>query len=246
MPECSGNNLLTVSIDGKAIKGMPVTVAVIPSYASLRLEHKITGVINAPRGIATADNGEIFVVGWTDGDVYQFDKNGKKLSNWRVPGSNAHKVVVHGESIYVAQCFPHKLLKYTLNQTLVETAFVDGCYYDLEVGPDGRLYAIEWYTQQMRIFNLNDDSLFLEFTGTPSPIGLAFDPHGNVHVTEYNPPVIRVFSPSGVLMRNYTQPSASVGYHSIMVLVWSKQEFHPTEDKYLRSLTRYAKNQFFW
>ena len=37
-PECSGNNLVSVSINGKTIKDMPVTVAVILPYTSLRLK----------------------------------------------------------------------------------------------------------------------------------------------------------------------------------------------------------------
>ena len=41
-PECSGNNLVSVSISGKTIKNMPVTVAVIPPYTSLRLKKSIT------------------------------------------------------------------------------------------------------------------------------------------------------------------------------------------------------------
>ena len=42
-PECSGNNLVSVKINGKTIKDMPVTVAVIPPYTSLRLKRRIVG-----------------------------------------------------------------------------------------------------------------------------------------------------------------------------------------------------------
>ena len=217
-PECSGNNQITVKINGKAIKGMPVKAAVIPSYASLKLKHKIR-LLNGPRGVNTAENGDIFVAGWDNGHIHQFDKNGKKLSDWSVPGSNAHTVLVHENYIYVAQCHPHKLLKYTLNRTLVQTTLVDGCYYDLGIGPDSRLYGTNWNTQRASIFNTNDGSvsLFHEFSGTPSPVGIAFDPQAYVHVTNYNSPVIRVFSSSGVFVRSYTQPSASVGCRDIHI-----------------------------
>ena len=44
-PECSGNNLVRVKINGKTIKDMPVTVAVIPPYTSLRLKRRIVGSV---------------------------------------------------------------------------------------------------------------------------------------------------------------------------------------------------------
>ena len=217
-PECSGNNQITVKINGKAIKGMPVTAVVIPSYASLKLKHKITGVVNGARGIATAKNGDIFVASWPDGLAFHFDKNGKKLNHWRAaPRSNVHKVLLHGNHIYVAQCHPNKLLKYTLNRTLVQTTLLDGCYYDLEIGPDSRLYATNFFTSRIRSFNTDDDCLFNEITGLSSPVGIAFDPQAYVHVTNYNSPVIRVFSSSGVFVRSYTQPSASVGCRDIHI-----------------------------
>ena len=59
-PECSGNNLVCVNINGKSIKDMPVTVAVIPPYTSLRLQQTITGVGHA-YAIDIAENGDAYV-----------------------------------------------------------------------------------------------------------------------------------------------------------------------------------------
>ena len=84
-PECSGNNLVSVSINGKTIKDMPVTVAVIPPYNSLRLKRTITG-INHPFDLDFAENGDVFVGGYIDHHVHHFDRSGRKLNSWRLPG----------------------------------------------------------------------------------------------------------------------------------------------------------------
>ena len=69
-PECSGNNLVSVSINGKTIKDMPVTVAVIPPYTSLRLKRTITG-ISHPFDLDFTENGDVFVGGWGDHHIHQ-------------------------------------------------------------------------------------------------------------------------------------------------------------------------------
>ena len=91
-PECSGNNLVSVSINGKTIKDMPVTVAVIPTlaYNSLRLKRTITGISSHPlslkrtitgishplasqtsqRMAGFAENGGVLVGGYSDHHVH--------------------------------------------------------------------------------------------------------------------------------------------------------------------------------
>ena len=215
-PECSGNNQITVKIDGKVIKGMPVTVAVIPSYASLKLKRNITGVLYRASGITTARNGDIFITGTSNHSIYQFNKNGELLSNWSVPGSGAYAVLVHEKNLYVSQCNSNtptnKIWKYALNQTLVDSISGNGCYSGFEVGPDGRLYGTNIYTAKVSIFNMNNLSLFNEFSITNASLSLAFDPEGNIHVRAGIYPLIRVFSPSGLFIRKYTQPVIAGGY----------------------------------
>ena len=70
---------MSVSINGKTIKDMPVTVAVIPSYTSLRLKRTISGSVRGPYGIDFTENGDVFIGGWNDHHVIRFDRNGKKL-----------------------------------------------------------------------------------------------------------------------------------------------------------------------
>ena len=92
-PECSGNNLVSVKINGKSIKDMPVTIAVIPPYTSLRLKQMITGAGHT-YAIDIAENGDAHVGSWSNHGIYHIDKNGKMIRNWRIPGSHPHSVPV--------------------------------------------------------------------------------------------------------------------------------------------------------
>ena len=208
-PECSGNNLVSVSINGKTIKDMPVTVAVIPLYTSLRLKRRIA--ITHPFDLDFSENGDVFVGSWDDHHVHHFDRSGKKLNSWRLPGNNVHGLLVYGNNVIVSQCNPPKVYNYTLSGVLVGPVFTAGCYTDLVVGPNGRLYAPDWIsTSIVNIFNMADSSVFHQITGTKYPRGIGFDQDGNLHfgsrASSLN--IVRVYTPSGVLVRRYTPPSA--------------------------------------
>ena len=93
---------MSVSINGKSIKDMPVTVAVIPPYTSLRLKQTITAV-SQPFDLDFTDNGDAFVGGWSYHHVHHFDRSGNKLNSWRTPGNNPHSILVHGSKDCMAQ-----------------------------------------------------------------------------------------------------------------------------------------------
>ena len=205
-PECSGNNLVSVSINGKTIKDMPVTVAIIPSYNSLRLKRTITGVLDA-FDLDFAENGDVFVGGWNDHHVHHFDRSGRKLNSWRLPGNHVNGLLVYGNNVIVCQKVPPKVYNYTLSGVLVGSVFIDGYYSGLVLGPDGRVYGSDWFRGLISIFNMVDGSLFHQITGTSQPRGIGFDQDGNLHFGSWSD-IIRVYTPSGVLVRSYTPPSA--------------------------------------
>ena len=215
-PECSGNNLVSVSINRKTIKDMPATVAVIPPYNSLRLKRTITGVLD-PFDLDFAENGDVFVGGWIDHHVHHFDRSGRKLNSWRLPGNHVHGLLVYGNNVIVSQHDPPKVYNYTLSGVLVGSVFIDGSYVDLVIGPDGRVYGSDSGRGLISIFSMIDGSLFHQITGIPSARGIGFDQDGYLQF-KYNTPqnIIRVYTPSGVLVRSYTPPSA-VGVEGIFI-----------------------------
>ena len=156
----------------------------------------------------------MFVGGWADHHVHHFDRSGKKLNSWRLPGNNVPGLLVYGNNVIVSQHDPPKVYNYTLSGVLVGSVFtdhgLDNSYFDLAVGPDGRLYGADYIRGLISIFSMVDGSLFHQITGTPRPRGIGFDQDGNLHFGLWTRPqnIIRVYTPSGVLVRSYTPPSA--------------------------------------
>ena len=206
-PECSGNNLVSVNINGKTIKDMPMTVAVIPPYTSLRLKRKIVGSVLFPYAISIAENGDVFIGGHSDHHVHHFDRNGRKLNSWRTPGNNVNAIVVCDDYVYVAQCTPPKVFNYSRSGVIYgQILGSSSCYRHLSIGPDGRLYGSS--QTDIKVYNIEDGSIFHTFTA-PEPLIIQFDKGGNLHTARWSSPTIRVYIPSGVLVRTYSPPSST-------------------------------------
>ena len=187
---------------------MPVTVAVIPPYTSLRLKRRIIGSVVNPYSVSFTENGDAFIGGYKAYHVHHFDRNGRKLSSWRTPGNNIHAVVVHGNNVFVSQCNPPKMLNYSRSGVLHgEILGSTSCYTGLTIGPDGRLYAS---AHDISIFNIEDGSLYHTITAPDSNI-VQFDQDGNLHSPKWGTPLVRVFTPSGFLVRTYNPPSSANG-----------------------------------
>ena len=205
-PECSGNNLVSVNINGKTIKDMPVTVAVIPPYTSLRLKRRIVGSVLYPYSISFTDNGDVFIGGYGDHHVHHFDRNGRKLNSWRTPGNDIHSLLVHGDNVLVSQCAPPKMLNYSRSGVLHgEILGNTSCYTGLTIGPDGRLYASG---HSISIFNIEDGSLY-HIIAVPESNIVQFDQNGNLHSPKWGSALVRVFTPCGFLVRTYNPPSSA-------------------------------------
>ena len=208
-PECSGHNRVSVSINGKTIKDMPVTVAVIPHYRSLKLKRTITDVTH-PFDLDFSENGDVYVGGWYDHYVYHFDRSGNQLNRWKLLGQHVGSILVYGDNIIVSQYRPPKVYNFTKSGLLVGSVLADAGYFDLIVGANGRLYGSDCDEARISIFNMEDNSLFHHISVSSEPRGIGLDLDGNIHFatwTKASLNVVHVFSPSGVLVRTYTPPS---------------------------------------
>ena len=207
-PACSGHNRVSVSINGKTIRDMPITVAVIPHYRSLKLKRTITGV-NHPGNLDFSENGDVYVGGWYDHYVYHFDRSGNQLNRWKLLGQHVGSILVYGDNIIVSQYKPPKVYNFTKSGLLVGSVLADAGYFDLIVGADGRLYGSDWDGGCISIFSMDDNSLFHQIPGVGQPRGIGLDLDGNIHISAWktSPKVVNVYTPSGVLVRTYSPPS---------------------------------------
>ena len=150
----------------------------------------------------------MFIGGYGDHHVHHFDKNRRKLNSWRTPGNNIHAVLVHGDNVFVSQCTPPETFNYSRSGVLHgEILGNTSCYTGLTIGPDGRLYASG---HNISIFNIANGSLYHKITAPNSNI-VQFDQDGNLHSPKWgwSAPLVRVYTPSGVLVCTYTPPSST-------------------------------------
>ena len=118
----------------------------------------------------------------------------------------------HGDNVFVSQCYPPKLHKYTRSGDLDQEghAFTDACYIDLVVGPDGRLYGSDATRGRIAVFNMKDGSLFHEFNATGNPRGIGFDQDGNLHFGRHQLSAVQVSTLSGMPIHRYIPPSSTL------------------------------------
>ena len=70
----------------------------------------------------------------------------------------------------------------------------------MEIGPDGYVYVLQWYSGDNKVLRYETDGTFVdEFTdiGIPAGIGLDWDDSGNLYVSSYNGSYVRKFDTNG-------------------------------------------------
>ena len=149
----------------------------------------------------------MFIGGWNDHHVHHFDRNGRKLKTWRIPGNHIHSLVVHGNDVLVSQHVPPKTFNYSQSGVLYGQILGNpASFRSLTIGPDGRLYAPG--VNDIKIFNIEDGTLFHTFT-VSIPSIVQFDQDGNLHTDRSGTSTVRVYTKSGVHVRTYTPPSST-------------------------------------
>ena len=109
------------------------------------------------------------------------------------------------------------------------------------LGPDGRAYGSDEDRALIRIFSMVDGSLFHQIAVSPRPRVLVLIKMATYildHGVDQN--IIRVYTPSGVLVRSYTPPSAGLvdgifidraGNRLISDRTSSKADYHRQEQQ---------------
>ncbi len=70
----------------------------------------------------------------------------------------------------------------------------------MEIGPDGYVYVLQWYSGDNKVLRYEKDGTFVdEFTdiGIPAGIGLDWDDSGNLYVSSYSGSYVRKFDTNG-------------------------------------------------
>ena len=197
------------------------TVAADPYVASRQVlkatnafgaEGAAPGQFEAPRGVALAPDGSIYVADSRNNRIEKFDATGKFLSTWGSFGSLDAKTADPGKfnepwgvavgadgSVYVSDTWNHRVQKFDANGTFVKMwgIFGQGETPDAFWGPraivvdgQGRVYVSDTGNKRIVVFDANGTSLNVIGTAGSDPgqfdepVGLAVTNDGNVYVAD--------------------------------------------------------------
>jgi DNA-binding beta-propeller fold protein YncE len=141
------------------------------------------GEFAAPHGIAIDARGRLYIVDRANSRVQVFDANGKFLDQWpNIPKPCGLGISQDQQSVWVADCYTQKILKYDLNGKLLYSwgsfgAFPGGfwCIHQIATDSDGNLYTADVYSGRPQKFRpkkgADPSKLIGNFFTAPRPRG---------------------------------------------------------------------------
>lgn len=225
-PTVRGDHKLEIKIENQHITGSPFSVHVMMPISRLGTQYKKLRGVDAPRGIAIAKNGDIFVTEYYKHHISVLKSNGQKLRSFGTCGNgNGELEYPQGlaldeeDNILVADCDNHRIQKLTADGNFMASVGTKGtgslqfCYpTDLALNhKNNKIYVID---SNCRVQILNSDFSYFGTFGKKgkrdgqfsSPSGVSCDSSGKVYVSDYNKNDVQVFGPDGRFLR-YLQKS---------------------------------------
>jgi DNA-binding beta-propeller fold protein YncE len=167
------------------------------------------GGFNASAGVAVDTVGNIFVADQRNWRIQRFDASGQYVLDWGARGGGgqglnyARGVAVDPTSgaVVVADTDNQVVKKYTGTGQFLWSAA--GKAYQVDVGPDGRVYVADWNARRVKILNGSNGALISQFGPGQmvTPNGIARDPvDGTIWVTDRGRRNVQHYSTTGTLL----------------------------------------------
>ena len=223
--------MLSLSLGSMMLPDLPSPA---DAYASVQRQiapiQVVSGGLSAPRGVAVAPDGSVYVADTGNSRIVKFDSTGNVLVTWGsktpdgqtppAPGTFVEPwgLAVDAQgNVFVADTWNHRVQKFDSNgKFLLEwgSAGQAGAGPDKFWGPrgiavsaDGRVYVTDTGNKRIVAFDLNGKSLF-EFSTEgearmDEPVGIAPGPGGNVYVADTWNLRVAVFSAKGRFLTSW-------------------------------------------
>ena len=225
VPAACGENRLSITAQGQAIRDSPFRVQVRKprDYRSLVYYEKCFTLSGTAWMVGVSDKREIYVgvggahcISVFDSDGYHLRSVGKKGSGRRQFYSPSG-IVVDGDNMYVSEYFNHRIQKLSTFGDYKLTFGKHGSGDGELNGPRGLcfdpisklLFVSDSGNNRVSVFHV-DGTFAYNITGrsgekssVENPWGLAFDPWGNLHVVCYGARSIKAFSLEGRYLKQY-------------------------------------------
>ena len=214
-PRERGRHELTVTINGRAVRGSPFSVVVMPSPRQLGMPTKVIGGLNLPWGITTNSKQQIIVAELGSGQITVYDNQFEKVRAFKSQDVGPAGVAVDdADNIYISNANASTVTKFTSNGDLLLRVGEKGTKKLQFNNPnaitynktDGKLYVSD--EQNHRVQVLNTDLTFHRSFGKRGsgkgdfyyPESIVFDLTGNMYVTDFNNQRIQVFTADGAFL----------------------------------------------
>ena len=216
-PRERGRHELTVTINGRAVRGSPFSVVVMPSPRQLGKPTKVIGGFNSPCGITMNSKQQIIVAEYGSGQITVLNNCFEKIKTFNSGGKGPVGVTVDdADNIYIASLDSHTVTKFTANGDLLIKVGEKGSKR-LQFNLPGviaynktnrKLYVSDEWNHRVQV--LNTDLTFHSSFGKHGsgkgdfdPAGIAFDLTRNVYVADFCNHRIQVFTADGAFLRTF-------------------------------------------
>ena len=217
-PRERGRHELTVTINGRAVRGSPSSVVVMPSPRQLGKPTRVIGGLNRPWGITVNSKQQIIVAEFGEDQITIYDSRFEKIQTFNSQGKKPAGVTVDdADNIYIASYDSHTVTKFTANGDLLikvgekgsERLQFDTLNAIAYNKTNRKLYVSD--EQNHRVQVLNTDLTFHRSFGKRGsgkgdfyyPESIAFDLTGNVYVADWNNHRIQVFTADGAFLHTF-------------------------------------------
>ena len=226
IPQHLGEHELTVTVQNRPVKGSPFHIWVrkwrdwtqLPSSASRFIPPSVMGSSRV-YGLAMHTNGNLYVSQHsyihiidpkTKVTIAKIGEYGTGARQFVVPEA----IAVHGDRIYVADSYNHRV---QILCALQDYAFLAQYgTHGSEIGqmkvpsgicldPCGTMYISDCYNHRITVCESNGTLREIKHPQIMCPWGIAFDPHGNLHIVSNHKSVypVNVFTPDGCYLKSY-------------------------------------------
>ncbi|HLF28010.1 MAG TPA: SMP-30/gluconolactonase/LRE family protein [Anaerolineae bacterium] len=224
--------MLSLSLGSMMLPDLP---AQADAYASVRRASAPEQVIaeaglNAPRGVAVAPDGSVYVADTGNSRIVKFDRAGKVLTTWggKMPAGQIPPApgmfnepwglaVDTQGNVFVADTWNHRIQKFDASGEFLLEWGREGQASDgpdkfwgprgIAVSTDGRVYVTDTGNKRVAVFDATGNFLFdFDTSGEgwlDEPVGIALGPDGNAYVADTWNLRVAVFSAEGKLMTSW-------------------------------------------
>ena len=220
-PRRFGQQKLTLTIRGHAIKGSPFNLCVSRDYTIIKKPLATHKEISKPYFIAHSSNGDMFVTSYNKHCIQVCDSSGKQKATIGSYGTGPVKfnyptgIAISGSTMYVAEEYGNRIHKLTLEGQHLGTFGEKGSSkmqfskpWAICIGPDGRIYVADNGNSRIQVFHHDDTFSHIiddKIWNIGDPGGLVFDLSGHLHVTDYRSNMVNVITAEGQFVRKYGQ-----------------------------------------